>query len=34
VFADWVAVYSFTGMATSPNETVRDPMERGAMTSP
>ncbi len=29
-FWDWVAVYSFTGIATSPNETVSEPMERGA----
>src|SRR5688572_7156435 len=29
-FWDWVAVNSFTGIATSPNETVSEPMERGA----
>jgi hypothetical protein len=29
-FWDWVAVYSLTGIATSPNETVSEPMERGA----
>src|SRR5204862_7384848 len=31
----WVAEKSFTGIATSPNDTVRDPMERAAaITSP
>src|SRR4029078_4917744 len=29
-FCDWVAVNSFTGIATSPKETVSEPMERGA----
>jgi hypothetical protein len=29
-FCDWVAVNSFTGIATSPNETVSEPIERGA----
>jgi hypothetical protein len=29
-FCDCVAVYSFTGIATSPKETVSDPIERGA----
>jgi hypothetical protein len=27
---DCVAVKSFTGIATNPNETVRDPIARGA----
>ena len=30
---DCVALYSFTGMATRPNEMVREPMERAAMPS-
>jgi hypothetical protein len=33
-FADWVAVKSFTGIATSPKDTVREPIERAAMTAP
>jgi hypothetical protein len=29
-FEDWFAVNSFTGIATSPKDTVRDPIERAA----